>query len=260
MSLENYLSKLVFSTKISHGLKSWISLIVNSKRYSSRFEKNKLDLKDNETFVYHLKVAGKKTDLYLRTFKGDIGVFYEVFWKKTYEEHLSLLKKEPEIIVDLGAHIGITSIYLSLKYPNAKIYAVEASAENFKLLKVNTISFKNIVCLNAAAYFEDGFVNFSNDEISYNQKISEKGISTKAISIETLKQNFGIPHIDLMKIDIEGGEIDLLSKQNSWLSSVDNIIIEIHHPYNSSNLGEDLKSFGFSIKRNEDSVLTLTKD
>jgi len=260
MSLKNYFSKLVFSNKISRSLKSWVSLIVNSKRYSSKFEKNNLDLKDNETFVYHLKTEGKKFDLYLRTFKGDIGIFYEVFWKKTYAEHLSLLKKEPKIIVDLGAHIGLTSIYLSLKYPNAKIYSVEASVDNFELLKVNTNSFKNIECINAAAYFEDGFVNFSNDELSYNQKISDTGISTKAISLETLKKNFEIPNIDLLKIDIEGGEIDLLRKQNSWLSGVENIIIEIHHPYTSSDLGEDLKTFGFSIKRNEDSVLTLTKD
>lgn len=260
MSFKNYLSKLVFSTKISHSVMSWVSLIVNSKRYSSRFEKNNLDLKDNETFVYHLKTTGKKFNLYLRTFKGDIGVFYEVFWKKTYAEHLSLLKKEPKIIVDLGAHIGITSIYLSLKYPHAKIYAVEASEENFELLKANVNSFKNIVCMNAAAYFEDGSVNFSNDELSYNQKISETGISTKAISIETLKQNFKIPNIDLMKIDIEGGEIDLLGKENSWLSEVDNIIIEIHHPYTSADLNEDLKPFGFSSKRDEDSVLMLMKD
>ena len=260
MPLKNYFSKLIFSTKISHSLKSWVSLIVNSKRYSSKFEKNNLDLKDNETFVYHFKTKGKKFDLFLRTFKGDIGVFYEVFWKKTYAEHLSLLRKEPNIIVDLGAHIGITSIYLSLKYPHANIYAVEASVENFELLKANTISFKNIVCINAAAYFEDGFVNFSNDELSYNQKISEVGISTKAISIETLKKNFGIRHIDLMKIDIEGGEIDLLSKNNSWLSEVENIIIEIHQPYTSSDLNLDLKTFGFNIKKNEDSVLTLTKE
>lgn len=260
MSLKNYLSKLIFTAKISHSVKSWISFIVNSKRYSSRLEKNNLDLKNNETFVYHLKMGKIKTDLYLRTFKGDIGVFYEVFWEKTYAKHLSLMKKNPKVIIDLGAHIGITSIYLSAKYPNAKIYAVEASAENFEVLKNNTKSFKNIVCINAAAYFEDGFVNFSDNELSYNQKISETGVSTKAISIESLKNNFGIDKVDLMKIDIEGGEINLLSKENTWLSSVENIIIEIHHPYTSSDLSKDLKPFGFTIKRDEDSVFTLTKD
>ena len=233
---------------------------MNSKRYSSRLEKNNLDLKNNETFVYHLKIGKIKTDLYLRTFKGDIGVFYEVFWEKTYAKHLSLIKKNPKVIIDLGAHIGITSIYLFAKYPEAKIFAVEASAENFEVLKNNTKSFKNIFCINAAAYFEDGFVNFSDNELSYNQKISETGVSTKAISIESLKNNFGIDKVDLMKIDIEGGEIDLLSKENTWLSSVENIVIEIHHPYTSSDLSKDLKPFGFTIKRDEDSVFTLTKD
>lgn len=260
MSFKNYLSKLAFTSKISYSLKSWVSLIVNSKRYSSRFKENKLDLSDSETFIYHLKSGSKKFDMYLRTFKGDIAVFYEIFWKKTYSKHLSLLKTNPKIIIDLGAHIGITSIYLALKYPEAKIVAVEASVENFELLKNNTSSFKNIVCINAAVYFEDGFVNFSNDELSYNQKISEAGVSTKAISIETLKQDFKIPHIDLMKIDIEGGEIDLLNKNNSWLSEIENLIIEIHHPYTSSDLKKDVQPFGFTVKRDEDSVLTLTKD
>lgn len=260
MSLKNYFSKLIFTTKISQSVKSWISFIVNSKRYSSRLEKGNLDLRNNETFVYRVKIGKTETDLYLRTFKGDIGVFYEVFWKKTYAKHLSLIKKNPKVIIDLGAHIGITSIYLSAKYPDAKIYAVEASAENFEMLKNNTKSFKNIACINAAAYFEDGFVNFSDNELSYNQKISETGISTQAISIESLKKNFGIDQVDLMKIDIEGGEIDLLSKENSWLSSVENIIIEIHHPYSSSDLIKDLKPFGFTIKSDEDSVFTLTKD
>ncbi|UFH32602.1 FkbM family methyltransferase [Chryseobacterium sp. C-71] len=259
MSLNNYISKLAFTSKITNSLKSWISLIVNSKRYSSRFKKKTLDLNNNETFVYHLKMGTKSFDFYLRTFKGDIDIFYEVFWKKTYAEHLSILKKDPKIIVDLGAHIGITSTYLSLKYPDAKIYAVEASAENFELLKSNTKSFKNIKCIHAAAYFEDGFVNFSNNELSYNQRISKNGISTEAISIESLKTKFSLSDIDLMKIDIEGGEIELLSKNNSWLSSVENIIIEIHNPYTASDLEKDLKPFGFKIMRDEHFVFTAVK-
>ncbi|MBW7674443.1 FkbM family methyltransferase [Chryseobacterium chendengshani] len=260
MSIKNYFSKLIFTAKISNSPKSWISFIINSKRFSSKFKKGNLNLKNNETFVYHNKISGEKFDLYLRTFKGDIDIFYEVFWKKTYFDHLKFLKDDPKIIVDLGAHIGMTSIYLSLRFPEAKIYAVEASLDNFELLLKNTSSFKNIVCINAAAYFEDGFVNFSNDDLSYNQRISETGVSTKAISIGSLKENFGLTNIDLMKIDIEGGEIDLLSKNNSWLSSVNSIIIEIHHPYSLADLQNDVQPYGFTITHNEDSVLSAIKN
>ncbi|WP_131701427.1 FkbM family methyltransferase [Chryseobacterium sp. FH2] len=244
---------------MSDNIKTLVAFIVNSKRYSSKFKENKLDLSNNETFVYNFKSNRKKFTLFLRTFKGDIDIFYEIFWKKTYDKPLNLIKKKPEIIVDLGAHIGMTSIYFALKYPDSKIISVEASLENFLLLEQNTSSFKNIQCINAAAYFEDGIVNFGNDELSYNQKVSEKGIETEAITVESLIKKHTLDKIDLLKIDIEGGEIELLSKNNSWLKKVKNIIIEIHKPYTAENLQQDLKPFDFKIKLEEDSVLFADK-
>ncbi|SHM47815.1 FkbM family methyltransferase [Chryseobacterium polytrichastri] len=260
MSSNNYISKLLFCKNITSGFKTFTALIINSKRYSTKFKKNSLDLKDNETFVYHIKKDQKKFDLFLRTFKGDIDIFYEIFWNKTYDEHLSFVDKEPKIIVDLGAHIGMTSIYFALKYPNAKIYSIEASSENFEILKVNTHNFSNITTINAAANFEDGTVNFGNSELSYNQKISENGKPTQAISIESLINTYNLNNIDLLKIDIEGGEIDLLSKNNSWLNAIKNIIIEIHKPYNSEKLDLDLKPFNFNIKLDKGAVLTANKE
>ncbi|MBB4805382.1 FkbM family methyltransferase [Chryseobacterium defluvii] len=259
MSFKNYISKLVFCNGISNSFKTFTALIINSKRYSSRFKKNTLDLNNNETFVYHLKSGKNKFKFYLRTFKGDIDIFYEVFWRKTYDRHLSFLKKEPVIIVDLGAHIGMTSVYLALKYPHSKIYAIEASSENFELLKVNTEAFKNITCIHAAAYFEDGMINFGNNELSYNQMISENGDPVKALSIETLMRTHDLSHIDLIKIDIEGGETELLSRNNSWLKLVDHTIIEIHTPYTPSDLRDDIQPYGFEIKSEKDSVLFAAK-
>ncbi|WBV57258.1 FkbM family methyltransferase [Chryseobacterium daecheongense] len=244
---------------MSGNLKTFFTIIVNSKRYSSQFRKNDLNFNNNETFVYNFKKNKKEFSLYLRTFKGDIDIFYEIFWKETYTDHLKLLNKSPEIIVDLGAHIGMTSIYLSLKYPNAKIYAVEASRDNFELLKVNTQSFKNIICLHAAAHFEDGALHFGGDELSYNQKISETGILTDALSIVSIMKNNGIQNIDLLKIDIEGAEAELLSKNNSWLQNVENIVIETHPPYDSITLNKDLSPYQFTIKSQSKDVFFACK-
>lgn len=244
---------------MSSNIKTCIAFIVNSKRYSSKFKQNKLDLNNNETFVYHFKKNHRKFDLYLRTFKGDIDIFYEIFWKKTYDQHLNFLQEKPKVIVDLGAHIGLTSIYLSLKYPDAKIVAVEASPENFLLLKENTSSFKNIECVNAAIYFEDGTVNFGSEELSYNQRISDSGTETKAISVESLMKEHQLNEINLLKIDIEGGEVELLSKNNSWLEKVENIIIEIHQDYTQEHLNKDLQPFGFTIELNKNAVLFAGK-
>ncbi|EJL68379.1 FkbM family methyltransferase [Chryseobacterium populi] len=260
MSLKNYISKLSFSSKISSNLTTFTAFIVNTKRYSSKFKKNRLDFSNTETFVYRFRKAKRNFDIYLRTFKGDIDIFYEIFWKKTYDKHLKLLKKNPEVIVDFGAHIGLTSIYFALKYPNAKIYSVEASPENFQLLKANTASFKNIACFHAAAHFEDGSVNFGTQELSYNQKVSESGIPVQALSVETFMKNNHLQRMDLLKIDIEGAEADLLSKNNSWLQHIENIIIEIHSPYDSKNLSRDLEPFQLKIKQKEGDVLFADKE
>lgn len=259
MSLKNYISKILFNKNISENIKTFFAFTVNSKRYSSKFKKKSLDFSNNEIFVYNFKQGNKKFDVYLRTFKGDIDIFYEIFWKETYKEHLNHLSKDPEVIVDLGAHIGMTSIYLSLKYPNAKIYSIEASQENFEILKTNTKSFTNIVCLNAAAHFEDGTLNFGGDELSYNQKISEKGILTKALSIRSIMNTYNIQKIDLLKIDIEGAEVDLLGINNSWLKSAENMVIEIHPPYDTKRLNADIEPYGFSIKSHLKDVLFANK-
>jgi len=260
VSIKNYISKLVFTNTISNDIKSFIAFIINSKRYSKKFKQNKLKTNDNETFAYQFKIDGKKFTAYLRTFKGDIDIFYEIFWKKTYHSHLNILKETPKTIVDLGAHVGMTSIYLALKYPDAKIISVEASAENFLLLKHNTASFKNIECINAAAYFEEGTVYFGNNELSYNQKVSKEGIATPAISVETLMNQYNLKIIDLLKIDIEGGEIELLSKNNSWIQNIRNIVIEIHKPYTSADFQDDVQPFGFKLKFDENSVLFADKN
>lgn len=245
---------------MSGSFKTFIAFTVNSKRYSSQFKRNTLDTDNNETFVYNFTKENREFNLHLRTFKGDIDIFYEIFWKKTYEDHLRFIEERPKTILDLGAHIGMTSIYLSLKYPEAKIIAVEASFENFLLLKENTSAFKNIECVHSAVYFEDGSVNFGGEKLSYNQKISDTGSPIKAISINNLMEKFGLNQIDLLKIDIEGGEIDLLSKNTSWLEKVRGIIIEIHRPYTSENLNKDLEPFGFEIKLHQNSVLMAKKE
>jgi hypothetical protein len=49
------------------------------------------------------------------------------------------------------------------------------------------------------------------------------------VSIPTLLQETGIGHrIDLLKVDIEGGEAELFSKNFEWLDGVQNIIVEFH--------------------------------
>jgi hypothetical protein len=69
----------------------------------------------------------------LRT--SDIPTYREVFLQQAYR---LALQRPPSVIVDAGANIGLTSVYFALRYPAARIVAVEPEASNFALLTTNT--------------------------------------------------------------------------------------------------------------------------
>lgn len=220
-------------------------LLFNSKKFS-HFQKHNFSKKEISIPKYNLRISDKEFDIRMRTYSGDISIFYELFWKDMYSIPDEFIKP-PKIIIDLGAHVGFASIYYALKYKEAKIYSIEASKENFKLLKTNTSSFQNITVLNNAVYFKDGEVLFDESGLSYNTKISDKGEVVKSVSIPALMQEYGIKNIDLLKIDIEGAEKELLEKNNNWLECVNHIIIELHKPYDLNALKNDLEPYGFKI-------------
>lgn len=248
--LNNYLSKLRLASKISGDVATFFKLLVNSKRYSRAYKKQ-ITTAVSKATTYRLRYKQQSLVLCMRTFSGDIDIFYEIFWKKTYVIPENIATNFTTI-VDLGAHIGLTAIDFALHYPQAKILAVEASEKNFNLLRSNTSRFSNITCIHAAAYPHNGSVRFNSDGISYNSKISDSGLEVRAISVQSLIKEHGIERINLLKIDIEGAEELLLQHQNTWLNSVDHIIIEIHAHYSINHLRRDLEPFGFTVYAREE--------
>ncbi|WP_407404740.1 FkbM family methyltransferase [Chryseobacterium sp.] len=182
----------------------------------------------------------------MRTMSGDIDIFYEIFWKKVY--HIpQKYKKDYKVIVDLGGHIGFTALYFSTIYPKSTIYTVEASQQNYHILKKNISPTASIKSYHAAIYPTDGFINFETADLSYNCKIGKFGKPTKAMSVKTLMEENNLDSIDLLKIDIEGAEKQLLSQHCDWLEKVDQLIIEIHEGYSVQDLQRDLGHYHFKI-------------
>jgi hypothetical protein len=90
------------------------------------------------------------TTLTLRPFAGDLFVLYEVLAFNVYHIAPSLLPTgNVRVIVDCGANIGITSLFLAARYPCAKILSVEPHPENFALLKANVETVPRILPIRA---------------------------------------------------------------------------------------------------------------
>ena len=121
-----------------------------------------------------------------------------------------------------------------MKFPGAKIIAVEPELSNFQLLTKNTRSIPNIVNLNAGIWNKSaslGIVNClkSKWEIQVKELSDTLENSIQAISIPELMTKYNLAEIDILKVDIEGSEKELFDENyESWLPLTKVLIIELH--------------------------------
>lgn len=85
-------------------------------------------------------------DVRLRMGTSDLRVFREI----EKGEYAFGLPFRPKMIVDVGANIGITSIFFATRYPEAKVIAIEAEKSNFDILERNARAYPSIVPVHAA--------------------------------------------------------------------------------------------------------------
>lgn len=168
--------------------------------------------------------------VYLRIDTSDFCAYRDVliFRTKSYEPEIPDFC--PTTIVDAGAHIGMASILFTLKYPAARIIAIEPESSNFAALTRNTASYKNITPIQAALWREDGQVTLgpSNAHPKGAFRIDGNGQqSARAITMETVMRETGIASIDLLKVDIEGAEIEVFACC-PWFKKVQVTAIELH--------------------------------
>ena len=158
--------------------------------------------------------------------------YTEFFVRGIYNKYLS--GKKFDVVVDVGANIGIWLEYIKNVAKCKTIYAIEPNIEALKILK-DTYRNNEIVLVEKALTGKDGelefFVNTNNTTTSSVYKGNELNSSYKvsAISFKKFIDEYKIDRINLMKVDIETGEYDLFeSLQQEDLQKIDNFLIEYH--------------------------------
>jgi len=186
--------------------------------------------------------------LHLRSNNGaDAFVHSEVFEHQYYRLPLRLA---PATILDLGANIGLSAIYLARRYPESRIACVEPMPENLKFLirnlRENAVEAEIIA---AAIDAKDGLVAMERGAADYGHKIaaapSSVSFAVASVSIPSILRRLGWQRIGLLKIDIEGHESVLLSQACEWLADVDSLCVEYHHHFAEAALARLAGQFGF---------------
>lgn len=179
--------------------------------------------------------------------------------------------KEAKTIIDLGANVGLTSLWFYKKYPKAQIIAVEPAKENLEYLHKNIESnrIKNVFIEEKPVWNKITKLGFSPGECSPSDYFGEtkNDLNYLSTTMPNIIKKFDIEHIDILKCDIEGGEIPILTSNNEWLSKVDNIFIEIHSMVHAG-LGsvqhapiifKEMKNKGFEFKQMKEGLYWFTK-
>lgn len=178
--------------------------------------------------IFRLRIGEK--DFFLRGRTVDFAVFNGIFAKGEYDINI---ESEPKYIVDAGAFIGASSVWFSQRYPEAVIIAIEPEESNFGMLKKNTADYRNIIPVQAALFPEDTTLMIKDPGAEkYAFRVERATGSVGGIdgyTVDSVMNHFGLPRIDILKMDIEGAEYDIFScSDTSWLHSVGVLIIELH--------------------------------
>ncbi len=140
---------------------------------------------------------------------------------------------KPRRILDLGAYVGFAAIFLAQRFPDAEIVCVEPSAENFRLLMLNTSAYSNIRQINAAVWSEAGRLRLDRhtpgDWGMHVVKSSTEGQEVAALSLSDILGHAHWDKADFLKCDIEGTEREVFSEARASIAgSVNCCAIEIH--------------------------------
>lgn len=139
-------------------------------------------------------------------------------------------------IIDCGSHIGMSLLYFSIHYKNARIRGFEPDPFNYELARKNILQcgLSNAELINAAIWINNDTVQFAssgNMASSIFQSSSEGDEKTNPIKAIRLKDILD-EKVDFLKIDIEGAEYDVLMDCGDKLTNVENLFIEYHSDFN----------------------------
>ena len=202
--------------------------------FSSKYKKAGLNWFQIRKLKY---TSGKKIKLHkfgetTIHYKNGIELLYslkEIFVDDIYK---MIFQTETPLIIDCGANIGLSILYMKKKFPSARIIAFEPDMFNYDLLEKNTGIYKNIELRNQAVWNENTKLYFENTG-TMGSSVIPAGKSSNQSFIDAIRlKDLLTQRIDFLKLDIEGAEFKVIEDCRNSLHLIENLFIEYHGNFN----------------------------
>lgn len=224
---------------------------------------------------FKIKIKSKKTGkecIYIRPFTTDILLVKNLLMNKGEYDFIYNSKyswvKEAKVIIDAGACVGMFSRMMKELNSNSQIIAIEPETNNFNILQEN-LKYSNTACK------KNGLWNKKCSLVVEPSKTGEWGFTVRktekneegdvdAIGIENILNEFNLKCIDILKVDIEGAEVEVFDETASnWLSKVKMCIVEFHErkrPNSSKRIIDLFEKHGFKYEVYEENYIFINEN
>lgn len=219
-------------------------------------------------FLSYLQIGDQVVKLknglsaYIRPNKIDYWILLENLILDTYKLN-DLKNNDFKTIIDIGSNIGIFSVEAHSLWKKANIVCVEPNPNSLRFLKINLElnSTKARVISRAVvgSSKQKKIKLYTNENPAMSSTFLGKGeyVEVETVTLETLSKL--IKGNTLLKMDIEGGEYDLLTVENSKIfKKVSYIVMETHDINKSKNFAKVIKYFqkiGFNVSYSDRNLL-----
>lgn len=214
------------------------------------------------------KDFGLKYPVYLRVPSSDVRVFAQIFIRNEYKFDVN---RDPDFIIDAGANIGLASIYFANQFPNARILAIEPEKENFEILVKNVKPYPNVQPVLGALWGERtevevvdhglgnwGFMIEASTDSGSSATSSHQKV--EGMTVDMILDSHDVQKVCILKLDIEGAELEVFRNSSSWIDRVDSLIIELHeHMKPGCNRSFYSATSGFDIEWSQGEFVYLTR-
>ena len=241
--MTNIFSKLQILLKSRKIFKNWY---IYPKIY---FKLTKKEFAIFETkFGQKIKIRVNSTDLMALTHVWLI----EEYARKKFEI------KSNDTVIDVGAHIGLFTMYATQSCKNGNIYSYEPVKENFEILKANIAinNLQDVKIFNSAVSNSDSTITlFINNDESGHSMFSEssENIIVNSTTLMKIFDKNNIKKCNFLKLDCEGAEYEIIEKLPSkYFKMIEKMVIEYHmfdlHPELLEKLKNKLLENNFKLE------------
>lgn len=183
--------------------------------------------------VMYCTMPNVRTPVAFRAQTSDLSNMRQIFLNRDYGFEIA---PAPRRILDLGAYCGYAALYFANRYPSATIMCVEPSASNFAILTMNTVHYHTIRRTHGASWSRAGSlalvtrIGGGNWGSVFAEREGDAGERVRAYTVQELLNAADWAGADLIKVDIEGGELEVFSDPSAgrWIAGASCISVETH--------------------------------